>query len=424
MRLFEVTPGEINPAAVGTHRFRLGEWVVEVDRNRLIRGNEVVRIEPKAAEVLAALHARRGETVRKEDLIAAVWGDVAVSDDVLTTAIYQLRRTLGDNRLAPRYIETVPRRGYRLIAQDVPPSDKPITAKRNRVLLAVVVPTVIAAVLSLLFIDQRRDRAMAAELHRLASTNVRRGVELESAARMLHRAAELDPRNDAVLGFLALTLALDETASSEEARRTADRALQLDGGNSDAHVARGLIALWDDWNWEGARRGFTRAAEQGDAVARAWLGYLSALTGDEAAARAAVEGVTSPPLAATTASTALLLLGDFDGAERLVSAGLRDDRSNSTLIRQLRKVRDRRLQASRPSGSADVDEKTESPTDIARLHLSRGDTEAALAALERAYRERDDRLLYLRVDDRWEPLRRHPRFASLTAAVGLKYPLP
>lgn len=94
---------------------------------------------------------------------------------------------------------------------------------------------------------------------------------------MLRRAAELDSRNGAILGFLALTLALDETVSPEEARRTADRALQLDRGNCDAHVARALIALWEDWDWDWdeTRRGFTGAADQGDAVARAWLGYVS-----------------------------------------------------------------------------------------------------------------------------------------------------
>jgi len=75
-----------------------------------------IRLTPKAAGVLAALVARAGELVTKQDLFASLWPDVAVSDDALTSCIQELRKALADNVKQPRFIETRHRRGYRFIA--------------------------------------------------------------------------------------------------------------------------------------------------------------------------------------------------------------------------------------------------------------------------------------------------------------------
>ncbi len=96
---------------------RVGEWRVDARGNALARGGEVVRLEPKAIEVLTFLARRAGEVVGREELLAAVWPGVIVGDDALTQAIIKLRKALGDEAQSPRYIETIPKRGYRLIAQ-------------------------------------------------------------------------------------------------------------------------------------------------------------------------------------------------------------------------------------------------------------------------------------------------------------------
>ncbi|MCI0625988.1 MAG: transcriptional regulator [Acidobacteria bacterium] len=96
--------------------FRTGEWGVEPSRNLLIRGTEEVHLEPRVMDVLVHLAERAGEVVSKEELVERVWKQRYVSDDVLTVAVYTLRKVLGDNPRQPRYIETVPRRGYRWIA--------------------------------------------------------------------------------------------------------------------------------------------------------------------------------------------------------------------------------------------------------------------------------------------------------------------
>jgi Tol biopolymer transport system component/DNA-binding winged helix-turn-helix (wHTH) protein len=97
--------------------FYLGEWLVDSHRNRLVRGSEQVKLDPKAIQVLSFLAEHPNEIVTKEDLIATVWDGAFVSDEVLTTAVWGLRKALGDDAKEPRYIQTVPRKGYRLIAR-------------------------------------------------------------------------------------------------------------------------------------------------------------------------------------------------------------------------------------------------------------------------------------------------------------------
>ena len=95
---------------------RIGQWAVNAAANELRRGAQTTHIEPKAMEVLLLLAARSGEAVSRETLLAAVWPGVVVGDEALTQSIIKLRKALGDNPRVPGYIETIPKRGYRLIA--------------------------------------------------------------------------------------------------------------------------------------------------------------------------------------------------------------------------------------------------------------------------------------------------------------------
>jgi DNA-binding winged helix-turn-helix (wHTH) protein len=96
--------------------FALGDWLVQPQLNRLShRGGEGVQLEPKMMDVLVRLARSPGDVVSREDLIDAVWPEVFISESVLTRAIAGLRRALGDDARAPRYIETISKRGYRLL---------------------------------------------------------------------------------------------------------------------------------------------------------------------------------------------------------------------------------------------------------------------------------------------------------------------
>jgi DNA-binding winged helix-turn-helix (wHTH) protein len=96
--------------------FGVGHWRVDPALNSLAGPTETAHLEPKVMEVLVCLAEHASDVVSKERLLRSVWPDTCVTDDVLTRAIFELRRAFGDNARRPRVIQTIPKRGYRLIA--------------------------------------------------------------------------------------------------------------------------------------------------------------------------------------------------------------------------------------------------------------------------------------------------------------------
>lgn len=97
-------------------RLRIGDFTADPATNELIRGRESVRIEPKAMDVLMLLAGRAGNVVSREEIFGAVWPGLVVGDEALSQSVTKLRRALGDDPKAPAYIETIAKRGYRLLA--------------------------------------------------------------------------------------------------------------------------------------------------------------------------------------------------------------------------------------------------------------------------------------------------------------------
>nr|MBA3296608.1 winged helix-turn-helix domain-containing protein [Acidobacteriota bacterium] len=97
--------------------FRVGELHhVEPSLNSVTGPAGTTRLEPKVMQVLVCLAAQAGQVVPKERLMRTVWPDTFVGDDVLTRCISELRRVFGDDVKEPRFIQTIPKSGYRLIA--------------------------------------------------------------------------------------------------------------------------------------------------------------------------------------------------------------------------------------------------------------------------------------------------------------------
>lgn len=94
----------------------VGDQLVDTDTLRVLTRPEGTRLTPKAAAVLLQLARNGGRTLSRDDLLDEVWKGTCPTPDVLTQAVKDLRRALGDDLQAPRYIETVPRLGYRLVA--------------------------------------------------------------------------------------------------------------------------------------------------------------------------------------------------------------------------------------------------------------------------------------------------------------------
>src|SRR5256885_181905 len=86
---------------------------VDPTESVLLRDGKPVPLSPKVFDTLLALVERSGHIVSKDELVEIVWPDVFVEENNLTQYIAAARRALGDNRQEQRYIETVPKRGYR-----------------------------------------------------------------------------------------------------------------------------------------------------------------------------------------------------------------------------------------------------------------------------------------------------------------------
>ena len=101
---------------MGTAVLSFAGFRIDAANGRLWRGTEAVSVPPKVLSVLHHLAKRPQELVTKADLFSHVWPETAVGDAVLTVAIGEIRKLLGDDPRTPRFIETVHRRGYRFIA--------------------------------------------------------------------------------------------------------------------------------------------------------------------------------------------------------------------------------------------------------------------------------------------------------------------
>jgi DNA-binding winged helix-turn-helix (wHTH) protein len=96
---------------------RIDQWLVQPQVNSIVSpDNATIQLEPKVMEVLVYLADHADEVLPKERILQAVWPDTFVTEDVLVHAVVQLRKALGDDVKEPRYIQTIAKRGYRLVA--------------------------------------------------------------------------------------------------------------------------------------------------------------------------------------------------------------------------------------------------------------------------------------------------------------------
>jgi len=104
--------------------FYLGEWHIDPVKGEVNGQGDSRHLPPKAAEVLLCLARTPGELVTHEDLIECVWGHDQESHDVLSHAVGEVRHALGDDPDRPTFIQTLPRRGYRLVVEPTHADDQ------------------------------------------------------------------------------------------------------------------------------------------------------------------------------------------------------------------------------------------------------------------------------------------------------------
>jgi len=98
-----------------------GEFRLDLIECRLWANGQEVLLAPKTLDLLVFLTKHPNRLFSREELVEALWPGVYVDDHALSVQIAELRRVLGDNPKAPRYIETRARRGYRFLLQLAPP---------------------------------------------------------------------------------------------------------------------------------------------------------------------------------------------------------------------------------------------------------------------------------------------------------------
>ncbi len=133
------------------HDYRLGDWLVRPQLDRIERGEETVHVKPKPMAVLSRLARARGEVVTRDEIFESVWHGAVISDATLTQCVVELRQALGDSARESRYIETIPKIGFRVVApvtdagSEAPP---PVSsgAPSRPLLTAAVLAVLLAAV--------------------------------------------------------------------------------------------------------------------------------------------------------------------------------------------------------------------------------------------------------------------------------------
>ncbi len=113
--------------------FQINDWVLSVDENKLYRQDREVTVEPRLINLLHFLAEHANEVFNREELIQYVWAGAIVTDQVVTQSIFELRKLLRDGREEnTNYVITVPKRGYKLVANVVTMTHEEfVTSRQN-----------------------------------------------------------------------------------------------------------------------------------------------------------------------------------------------------------------------------------------------------------------------------------------------------
>ncbi len=261
--------------------FSLGDRRVHPSLNRIDGPGGPVQVEPKVMEVLACLARSQGAVVSKEELVREVWEGRFVSDDVVWRSIGELRRALGDDARKPAVIETIPKRGYRLVVPEnasplpePPPPVKPHLIPRG--LLAAAFLLGFGSLAIILLLSTRRAPVSVAAATSPAAHDaylkalwfLNRGMpdDLRKSVPAFEEAVALDPRSAAAhagladaVHLLVLFGAVPPRDAYPRAEAEARKALELDPRLADTHATLGTILFRYHRDGPAAEKEFERA---------------------------------------------------------------------------------------------------------------------------------------------------------------------
>jgi DNA-binding winged helix-turn-helix (wHTH) protein/Tfp pilus assembly protein PilF len=431
---------------------RLGAFILDLHSHELSKAGRPLHLPAQSAKLLALLTTHAPEVVTREEIRRALWGDdLHVEFDAAVNAcISQIRSALGDSARSPRFIETIPKRGYRcLVTQTGTGIREPGTGDTReiapigcrlpacpepsrRVPASRLVSTSLALALAISVVTLVSTAGSATRpsgsSNLMALQKYERGVsgladagpaELLARVRFFEAAIDADPDFAAAYAGLADAKLLLGAYRVEPpqiayaaAKAAAQKALALDPGLAGAHAAFGAAALYFEWDWTLARHHLRHAIALDGRSSRAhlwWSRYLTA-AGDHpraiVAARRAVVLAPGSPSALTQLGIAHYYAGRSADAQSACGEA-------RAIMREFVPA-DACLQAARTGITG-----TPNLLLVPAINLVRnGDREGAIDWLQRAANRRSDSLIFAAVEPGLGPLRDDPRFNAVLRRVG------
>ena len=435
---------------------RFGAFEIDRDAGQLTRSGRRVHLAPQALRLLLLLIDKQGALVAREEIRAALWSDDTFVDvdSAVNACISQIRTVLGDKPTAPRFVETIPRRGYRFVAplNAVQPADTEIGSAPEhprveevrpargspfwlRVGLAAGLMLVVASLVGLAMRSGPSPTvapAYAKTRSLQAIQRLERGrsgladaspTELQHRVRYFESALELEPDFAEAYAGIAdakLILASYRTETPQNAytaaKAAATKALALNESLADAHATYAAAVLFYEWDWSSAREHLSRAAALGG-TPRVHHWYARALT---AAGRhrdalmhaeKAVQMDPTSPSALTYHGVAAFYAGHGVKAEQLCRRAL----EMMPEFTPARICLDAVADPIRSAGPATPDVYLARAVSL----TSQGEPVKALDWLQSAANAHTDALVFAAVHPGLAPLRQEVRFTSVLIRVGL-----
>lgn len=352
----KVKSGELTATTPGQGPFAFGEYRLDPARRLLSLRGQPIEITGKPFDALVLLVQRAGNVVSRRDLTDALWPSTIVEDNNLSQAVLALRRALDDVHDVPRFIATVPRRGYQFIAkvQHLPGATSRRAARRNALLgTALLLLIAIGGVTWLAHETSYAEATACSTSPSLeASSWCRQALDLyathggigvgvpteprEQILQRLDQALELDPRFPEALGWRAHfhldALMFDPLPAADWQRVRNERMLRVERDATSAlkldpwqQMAQVTLARLDLYRWLPtealARLEAVRRKHPQSAVVEHYIAIAGILTGDYSRAVAASQrALDLDPRNAAPYSPLVLALLNQGEHERALSA--------------------------------------------------------------------------------------------------------
>lgn len=440
--------------------YEFGAFRLDAEEHTLWRGERFVALKPRIFDLLLIFVQSGGRVLTKEKLMQQVWHDCCVAPHNLTVSVHELRKALDKSGGECSHIETVPRRGYRFVAEVreaqgishnlLAGGDAESSTKRHT----------------------KNAEAHRAYLKGRYFLNQRTPAGFKKSIEFFTRAVGMDSNYALAYTGMADAYKLFSTYSAlppkefnERAKAAASKALEIDDTLAEAHIALALIKYRCDWDWLAAEKEYRRAIElnPNQATAHQMYGmYLTAVERfDEALAGIARAQELDPLSLNVNAAVGsifyfarqyeqalnqfqqtLELDADFTVARFFLGRTYEQQGEHEKAVAEYKKLissvgQEPLLMASLGHVYAASGKKREARKILNKLedmaahryvsHFFRAliyaggeGHDQAFKCLEQAYAEQDEELSLLKIDPRLDKLRADARFENLLRCVGLK----